>query len=82
MARNREPVLKRAKALGIEPQYMGINKKSKRQLSRAEERRASTVFSSTRSRRLSSYMDFRRSSSEIYMLRLKRDLDRLVQTFL
>ncbi|WP_071132730.1 30S ribosomal protein S4 [Alterileibacterium massiliense] len=31
MARNREPVLKRAKALGIEPQYMGINKKSKRQ---------------------------------------------------
>ena len=31
MARNREPVLKRANALGIEPQYMGINKKSKRQ---------------------------------------------------
>lgn len=31
MARNREPVLKRAKALGIEPQYMGINKKCKRQ---------------------------------------------------
>ena len=31
MARNREPVLKRSKALGIEPQYMGINKKSKRQ---------------------------------------------------
>lgn len=31
MARNRGPVLKRAKALGIEPQYMGINKKSKRQ---------------------------------------------------
>lgn len=31
MARNREPILKRAKALGIEPQYMGINKKSKRQ---------------------------------------------------
>ena len=32
MARNREPVLKRAKALGIEPQYLGINKKSKRQV--------------------------------------------------
>jgi small subunit ribosomal protein S4 len=30
MARNREPVLKRARALGIEPQYMGINKTSKR----------------------------------------------------
>ena len=69
MARNREPVLKRAKALGIEPQYMGINKKSKRQAQQS------------RSRRLSSYTDFRRSSLEIYMLRLKRDLDRLVQTF-
>ena len=30
MARNREPVLKRARALGIEPQYMGVNKTSKR----------------------------------------------------
>ena len=78
MARNREPVLKRAKALGIEPQYMGINKKSKRQ---AQQSRRKKSFSSTRSRRLSSYTDFRRSSSEIYMLRLKRDLDRLVQTF-
>ena len=32
MAKNREPVLKRAKALGIAPQYMGVNKKSKRQV--------------------------------------------------
>lgn len=32
MAVNKEPVLKRAKALGIEPQYMGVNKKSKRQV--------------------------------------------------
>ena len=30
MARNREPVLKRARALGIEPAYMGYNKKSNR----------------------------------------------------
>ena len=28
MAKNREPVLKRARALGIEPAYMGYNKKS------------------------------------------------------
>ena len=81
MARNREPVLKRAKALGIEPQYMGINKKSKRQAQQSRRKKSDMVFSSTRSRRLSSYTDFRRSSSEIYMLRLKRDLDRLVQTF-
>lgn len=31
MARNTEPILKRAKSLGIEPQYMGINKKTRRQ---------------------------------------------------
>ena len=30
MAKNREPVLKRARALGIEPAYMGYNKKSNR----------------------------------------------------
>ncbi len=30
MARNTEPVLKRARALGIEPAYMGYNKKSNR----------------------------------------------------
>ena len=30
MSRDRGPVLKRARALGIEPQYLGVNKKSKR----------------------------------------------------
>lgn len=34
MARNMEPVLKRCKALGIEPMVLGINKKSKREVSR------------------------------------------------
>lgn len=40
MARNREPVLKRAKALGIEPQYMGINKKSKRQVQQSRRKKS------------------------------------------
>lgn len=40
MARNREPVLKRAKALGIEPQYMGINKKSKRQVKQSRRKKS------------------------------------------
>ena len=40
MARNREPVLKRAKALGIEPQYMGINKKSKRQAQQSRRKKS------------------------------------------
>ena len=40
MARNREPVLKRAKALGIEPQYLGINKKSKRQVQQSRRKKS------------------------------------------
>ena len=36
MARNREPVLKRCKALGIEPVVLGINKKSKRQVAQRQ----------------------------------------------
>jgi len=40
MARNREPVLKRAKALGIEPQFMGVNKKSKRQVQQSRRKKS------------------------------------------
>lgn len=40
MAKNREPVLKRAKALGIAPQYMGVNKKSKRQVQQSRRRKS------------------------------------------
>lgn len=40
MARNREPVLKRAKSLGIEPQYMGINKKSRRQVHQSRRKKS------------------------------------------
>ena len=40
MARNREPVLKRAKALGIEPEYMGVNKKSKRQAQQSRKKKS------------------------------------------
>ena len=36
MARNREPVLKRCKALGIEPVVLGINKTSKRQVAQRQ----------------------------------------------
>ena len=40
MAKNREPVLKRAKALGIAPQYLGVNKKSKRQVQQSRRRKS------------------------------------------
>ena len=35
MAVNRVPVLKRCRSLGMDPIYLGINKKSNRQLKRA-----------------------------------------------
>ena len=35
MAVNRVPVLKRCRSLGMDPIYLGINKKSKRQLKRS-----------------------------------------------
>ena len=35
MAVNRVPVLKRCRSLGLEPMYLGIDKKSKRELRRA-----------------------------------------------
>ncbi len=38
MAVNRVPVLKRCRALGLEPMYLGIDKKSKRQLTRANKK--------------------------------------------
>ena len=40
MARNMEPVLKRAKTLGIEPQFMGVNKKSKRQVQQSRRKKS------------------------------------------
>lgn len=38
MAVNRVPVLKRCKSLGLDPVYLGIDKKSKRQLNRANKK--------------------------------------------
>ena len=50
MARNREPVLKRAKALGIEPQYMGINKKSKRQAQQSRRKQFRNLYAKAEKR--------------------------------
>ncbi len=35
MAVNKDPILKRCRSLGLEPMYLGISKKSKRELKRA-----------------------------------------------
>ncbi len=38
MAVNREPILKRCRSLGIDPSYLGIDKKSKRETKRANKK--------------------------------------------
>ncbi len=45
MAVNRVPVLKRCRALGLEPSYLGYDKKSNRTSARAGKRYLSTDFS-------------------------------------
>ena len=35
MAVNRTPILKRCRSLGLDPVYLGVDKKSKRQLKRS-----------------------------------------------
>jgi small subunit ribosomal protein S4 len=40
MAKNRQPVLKRARALGIEPGFMGIDKKSRRNPSQSRRKKS------------------------------------------
>lgn len=40
MAKNREPVLKRARTLGIEPAYLGYNKKSNRQPAQSRKKKS------------------------------------------
>ena len=39
MAVNKVPVLKRCRSLGLEPSYLGYDKKSKRELKRARKER-------------------------------------------
>lgn len=45
MAVNRVPVLKRCRSLGLDPMYLGIDKKSKRELKEQIKRSANMAFS-------------------------------------
>ena len=54
MAVNRVPVLKRCRSLGMDPVYLGIDKKSNRQLKRSN----SMVSSCVRSRKQNSSMEY------------------------
>ena len=71
MAKNTQPVLKRARTLGIEPGFMGIDRQSRRNPNQGRrEKRATMQFSSMKSRKLSSYTACWKSSSEILCRRL------------
>ena len=54
MAVNKVPVLKRCRSLGLEPSYLGYDKKSNRELKRANKKVSEYVFSYARSRKQSS----------------------------
>ena len=67
MAVNRVPVLKRCRALGLEPSYLGYDKKSNRTSARAGKKVSEYGL---QLRRLSSSMAFWRSLSVTTMRRL------------
>ena len=56
MAVDRTPVLKRCRSLGLDPVFLGIDKKSNRSLNRATERKVNTDFSFVKNRKLNSFM--------------------------
>ena len=71
MARDRVPVLKRCRSLNLDPIYLGIDKKSKKQNLRAN-------------RKLNSSTAYWKNSSVATMHRLKKSLKKkvsLVKTF-
>ena len=70
MAVNRVPVLKRCRALGLEPSYLGYDKKSNRTSARAGKKVSEYGLQLREKRRLSSSMAFWRSLSVTTMRRL------------
>ena len=63
MAVNRVPVLKRCRSLGMDPVYLGIDKKSNRQLKRSNRKMSEYGLQLARSRKLNSSTAFLRSLS-------------------
>lgn len=53
MAIDRTPVLKRCRSLGLDPVFLGIDKKSNRTSTRGNRKRVSTDFSSVKNRKRS-----------------------------
>ena len=63
MAINRTPVLKRCRALGLDPVYLGVNKKSKRQPRNARRKISEYGLQLRENRRLSIFTECLRNLS-------------------
>mgnify|MGYP002242663470 CR=1 FL=1 len=69
MAVNRVPVLKRCRSLGMDPIYLGINKKSNRQLKRANRKMSEYGLQLREKQKANSSTVFLKNLSETTMQR-------------
>ena len=72
MARDRVPVLKRCRSLNLDPIYLGIDKKSKRQNQRANKKMSEYGLQMRENRKQNSSTAYWKNSSEVTTHRLKR----------
>ena len=72
MAVNRVPVLKRCRSLGMDPIYLGINKKSNRQLKRSNRKMSEYGLQLREKQKLSLSTAYWRNLSETIMQKQNR----------
>ena len=72
MAVNRVPVLKRCRSLGMDPIYLGINKKSNRQLKRANRKMSEYGLRFARNRKRNSSTAYLKNRLETTMRKQNR----------
>ena len=82
MARNREPVLKRARALGIEPAYMGYNKKSNRHPAVSRKKKSEYGIQLNEKQKVKFLYGLSETQFRNTYEKVLRDLAELVRTFL
>ena len=63
MGKSTQPLLKRCKALGINPVVMGYTKESKRNLKEVRRKKSEYGLQLQKSRSFASFMEFSKSSS-------------------
>ena len=71
MAIDRTPVLKRCRSLGLDPVYLGIDKKSNRSLTRANRKKSGYALQLTEKQKAKFSMVYWKNLSEITIQKLK-----------